>query len=482
MHDIVTFMAARGHRPVVRLAELLAALSKALDMTEGQPEGHCIRACWIGTRIAAEIGLTDEETSDLYYTVLLKDLGCSSNAARICELYLTDDLAFKHDFKRLDDNLPKILGFVIAQTGVRSGLAERFRAIVNIFRNGGTIARELIETRCQRGANIAGRMRFSTVVQDGIRSLDEHWNGGGKPEGLTGEAIPLGSRIALLAQIADVFATGYDRKAAMAEIAARSGTWLDPRLCTAFAAAASRTGFWETMARPDLSEHVLSFGPALREETVDDDYLDDIAEAFGQIVDSKSPYTSGHCERVTLFSDMIAESMGLSADRRRWLKRAALLHDIGKLGVSNSILDKPAKLDAEEWRIMRLHSMNSREILSRIAVFGELAEVAGAHHERLDGKGYPDGIGGDDIGLETRIVTVADIFDALTADRPYRKAMTISEAFAVMEKDVGTAIDPICFAALRGAVLKLEEAEATKVVSPLTREDGEVDLSEAAAA
>ena len=124
----------------VRLAEFLGALSHALDMTEGQPAGHCVRCCWIGIHIGREAGLSDDELWELYYTLLLKDLGCSSNAARICQLYLTDDLAFKHDFKYVDGSLPQALRFVLSHTGLKAGLAERFRAIVKMLHNGGARA------------------------------------------------------------------------------------------------------------------------------------------------------------------------------------------------------------------------------------------------------------------------------------------------------------------------------------------------------
>ena len=152
--------------------------------------------------------------------------------------------------------------------------------------------------------------------------------------------------------------------------------------------------------------------------------------------------------------------MQMSPEKRRWLKRAALLHDIGKLGVSNSVLDKPGKLDDDEWKAMRLHAVYSEEILSRIAVFSELARIGGAHHERLDGKGYPRGITESDITLETRIVTTADFFDALTADRPYRAAMPVSRALAIMDEAVGTAIDPSCLAALKQALARVESMVA----------------------
>jgi len=200
---------------------------------------------------------------------------------------------------------------------------------------------------------------------------------------------------------------------------------------------------------PKLQQAIFALEPAQRSTLVDEDYLDDIAAAFAQVVDSKSPYTSGHSERVTLFADLIAVTIGFSAEQRRWLKRASLLHDIGKLGVSNSILDKPGKLDPDEWKAMQMHAAHTETILSRIAAFGDLAAIAGAHHERLDGKGYPHGLSSDQIALETRIITTADIFDALTAERPYRAAMPVSKALAVMTEMLGTAIDSRCFDALK---------------------------------
>jgi len=436
----------------IRLAELLGALSHALDLVEGQPPGHCIRCCWIGMHIGQAIGLSELEIWELYYTLLLKDLGCSSNAARICQLYLTDDLTFKRDFKSIDGSLPQALRFVLAHTGLKAGLAERFRAIIHSVQHSGTIARELMETRCQRGAEIARMMRFSEGVAQGIQNLDEHWDGGGMPARLRGAAIPIYSRIALMAQVIDVFHTGNGVEAARREIQNRSGTWFDPQLAEAFERVAVRPQFWATLRSDDLQRAIFDLEPAQCIKTVDEDYLDDIAAAFAKVIDSKSPYTSGHSERVTLFADMIAAKMGFPAERRRWLKRAALLHDIGKLGVSNAILDKPGKLDPDEWEAMKSHAALSEMILSRISVFRDLAAIAAAHHERLDGNGYPRGLKGDQIAPETRIITAADIFDAMTADRPYRAAMPISKALALMRESVGSAIDPDCYSALRQAI------------------------------
>ena len=441
-------------------AELVSSLSHALDMTEGQSEGHGVRCAWIGLNIGREAGMEDAELAHLYYTLLLKDIGCSSNAARICELYLADDLTFKRDIKSVNDSLPQILRFVLSHTGMKAGMSERFRSLLTIVTQGGQISRELIETRCQRGAEIVRRMRFPEEVARGILDLDEHWDGSGKPVGLAGDAISPLARIALIAQVVDVFNTSGGKEAALKEVRERSGIWFEPFLVSAFERAAANTAFWRVLASRSLQQTIIELAPEQRGESVDDDYLDEVAAAFAQVVDSKSPFTAGHSDRVALFTDMIAEQLGLSPEKRRFLKRAALLHDLGKLGVSNQILDKNGKLTDEEWQSVRRHPAQSQMILSRISAFQELARIAGDHHERLDGKGYPRGIAGDEISLETRIITVADIFDALTAERPYRAAMPVTKALEILRGDVGTAVDGRCFAALEGALARLERAAA----------------------
>lgn len=438
----------------LRVADLLGALSHALDITEGQPEGHCVRCCWIGVRIGEELRLSPLDLRDLYYTLLLKDLGCSSNAARISALYLTDDLSFKRGHKIVGDSFAQVLRFVVSHTGAEAGFVDRVQSLMNIARNGGEIARDLIAVRCERGADIAHRLRFSDAVAEGIRCLDEHWDGQGRPAGLAGNDIPRAARIALLAQVVDVFHTSGGRDAALAEVRHRTGTWFDPAVVAAFDKVAAGPEFWSVLASPRVEERVFALEPGRIARAVDEAYLDDVAAAFGGIVDAKSPYTAGHSSRVADYAEMVAAELDLPSGRRRWLRRAALLHDIGKLGVPNTILDKPGKLTPQEWQVVRRHPALSEAILSRVAAFGPLARVAGAHHERLDGKGYPNGLTADAIPLDARIITVADVFDALTARRPYREPMGEEAAVAVMLRDAGTAFDRRCLAALASAVAK----------------------------
>ena len=350
--------------------------------------------------------------------------------------------------------------FVFAQTGLEAGLSERIRTLISVIQKSGKIAREVMETRCHRGADIAGRMRFSQTVQDGILSLDEHWDGSGQPQGLKRTQIPQIANIALLAQIIDVFHAESGPEAALGEAIARSGVWFDPALVTAFTAAQQAPDFWPALAAPDLATRVFTMAPAQQCEPVDEAYLDDIAAAFADVVDAKSPYTADHSNRVTLYTDIIAEELGLSPDHRRWLRRAALLHDLGKLAVSNQILDKPGKLDAAEWAMIKSHPGHSETILARVSAFADIAPIAASHHERLDGKGYPYGLSGDEICLEARILTVADVFDALTAERPYRAAMPVAKALVILDADANSAFDPTCIAALKSGLGRLNATVA----------------------
>ena len=434
------------------LAEILSAFSYALDLTEGQPDGHSVRSCWIGTRLGQAIGLNQRDLWNTYYAVLLKDLGCSANAARVAQMFVGDDRRLKHEFKLIGPDAVHFGQFIMTQVGLHAEAPVRDAAIAHLSANAGEIMTGIMDTRCTRGADIARKLRFSDDVAEGIAHLDEHWDGSGLPSGTAGEAIPVNARIALLAQIADVFFMVGGPDAACAEVALRRGSWLDPALVDAFLDLAKAPAFWETLRCPYLEQELFALEPAAERVPVDEDYLDDIAIAFGQVIDAKSPFTGGHSERVGLFADLVAARMGVDDATRRTLKRAAILHDVGKLGVSSRILEKPGMLDAGEWVEMRNHARLTSDILGRVGIMSDFAMIAGSHHERLDGKGYPMGLVARCFARETRIITVADIFDALTADRPYRDAMPVEAALSIMAGEVGSAIDADCFAALEAVV------------------------------
>jgi HD-GYP domain-containing protein (c-di-GMP phosphodiesterase class II) len=445
----------------VRLAEIIGALSYALDLTEGQPPGHCLRGCWIGMHIGRMLGLDTLTLSDLYYTLLLKDTGCSSNAARLWELYGGDELRTKHDFKQVDSqSLLQLARFVLRHAGPGEALRARIKRLVNLYRNGEVLATELVHTRCERGADIVRRLGFSAAVAAGVFSLDEHWNGKGRPQGLRGDYIPIGARIALLAQVVDVFNTVGGESAVDAEVSRRTGTWFDPQVTRAFFAVARSRAFWSGLRPEGLEARVMALEPDAGTLLVDEARLDSIAEAFAAIIDAKSHFTYGHSQRVADYADAIATQLDVPASHRRSLHRAALLHDIGKLGVSNGILDKPGRLDVDEWEAVKRHARFTEDILARVSVFNALAPIAGAHHERPDGTGYPKRLAGAAIPLATRIITACDIFDAITAARPYRDAMPLEQALELMERERDTAIDGRCLDALKNTAAARPPAAA----------------------
>ncbi|MDZ7707107.1 MAG: HD domain-containing phosphohydrolase [Trueperaceae bacterium] len=444
----------------LRLSDVVSALTYALDITEGQPEGHALRSCAIGMAIGERLGLDAEGLSDLYYALLLKDLGCSSNSARLAATFGADDRRVKHAYKLIDLDRPRDgLGFVIGNAGSAAPPLQRLRHVVDVSLGRGGGQRALTEIRCERGADIARELGFSAVTSEAIRALDEHWDGGGHPYRLEGDAIPLAGRILCLAQTVEVFAQAHGPEAAMEVARRRSGRWFDPAVVAALGEAAGEAGFWEGLSPDGLEARVRAAEPVSRMVHADADRLDRVAAAFARVIDAKSPWTFRHSERVRAFALGIAEELGLPPERRPDLSRAALLHDLGKLGVPNLILDKPGRLSEDEFAVIRRHPADSQRILERVGPFRVFAEVAGAHHERMDGRGYHGARRAGELPLEARILATADPFEALTASRPYRDGMSTEEALGLLRRDVGAGVDQACLAALEGFLATSAGAE-----------------------
>jgi HD-GYP domain-containing protein (c-di-GMP phosphodiesterase class II) len=180
----------------------------------------------------------------------------------------------------------------------------------------------------------------------------------------------------------------------------------------------------------------------------DDARLDAIATAFAGVVDAKSPWTYRHSDRASLIVQGLARALGADEHTLADLARAAMLHDIGKLAISNVILDKPAPLTRAEFAEVRAHPLTTERIVSRVPGFEHLAGLAAAHHERLDGSGYPHGLHADELTLPMRLLAVADVYEALTSERPYRHAMSSDDALAVVRSEVPYRLDPEAFSAL----------------------------------
>ena len=443
----------RGATREIALSGLIGALSYALDVTEGEPPGHAVRSCLIGMRLADELGLGAGARSDLFYALLLKDAGCSANSARMAALFAADDHEAKRTSKRVDWARP-FSAFVWSLRTVAPGGSLRARADrLLAIRDEGEVTRSLMQARCDRGAEIARMLGFSDATAEAIRALDEHWDGRGQPRGLHGTEIPLAARILCLAQTVEIFHAAKGVGAAYRVAARRAGQWFDPALVDALGALRADVGFWASLAEPDLS----GVEPPDRALVADENRLDQIAEAFAGVIDAKSPWTRQHSDHACAIATGIAEVLGLEAAAVRDLRRAARLHDIGKLSISNRILDRPGRLTDEEYASVRHHPVITHRILERVPGFSELAPVASAHHERLDGSGYPHGLSAGDLTIPMRVLAVADVYEALTAERPYRPAWSSDRALEIIRLDVPQRLDHDAFAALKDGVAAAAE-------------------------
>jgi putative nucleotidyltransferase with HDIG domain len=430
----------------LRLSEVLSGLSHALDITEGQTRGHAERSCLIGMQLATAIGLDDATRSSLFYALLLKDAGCSSNAAKVASLFGADDALVKSSRRMTDtSSTPQALIHLLRTAGHGGSALDRARHVAAVLRQGRAGARSLVELRCERGAALVRELGLGEVAARAILDLDEHWDGGGYPAGISGEEISMAGRVVCLAQTVEVFWRRGGTGAACEIARKRRGTWFDPALVDAVTSVERDAEFWRSLEAPDVA----ALEPPDRVVIADEVLLDRVAHAFASVVDAKSPYTANHSEGVAEIAVRLAGMLDLDTGMRATLRRAALLHDVGKLGVSNRILDKPGPLDEAEWATVRRHPRWSMEILARVSAFAVVAQIAAAHHERLDGSGYHRGLTAPELDPPTRILAVADVAEALSSERPYRRALSSDEVLSIMRRDAGRGLDLEAYAALR---------------------------------
>jgi HD-GYP domain-containing protein (c-di-GMP phosphodiesterase class II) len=229
----------------------------------------------------------------------------------------------------------------------------------------------------------------------------------------------------------------------------RRGSAFDPEVVDAFLELDKDQGFWETLEQESLLESIWSMEPQTSYSLIPEGRLDDVATVFAEVIDMKSRFTATHSRGVALVAEGLAKKMGLPQEEVSKVKRAGLLHDMGKVSVPNMILDKNGKLTEREWERMRLHPYYTERILSKVELFRPLASIAGAHHEWMNGTGYFRGLRGDQIPEPSHIIAIADMFQALSEERPYRPALPTEQVLATMEKEAGNHLCPECFASLK---------------------------------
>ena len=413
----------------IRLAEVLAALSLAGDLGHGRSLEHSLRATYLACHLGASVGLDDRERRNVFYTGLLQAVGCVGNAHAMSTEMGMDEIAFKSEIAvaNLADRSAQ-LKVAVRHFGSAAG-ALRPLVIARAFTERDA-PREMTRAHCEVGAMVARRAGLGEDVAAGLFSVFERWDGLGQPVGSRGAATPIASRVVAVGIAADLFYLGGDEGVALSRISEASGMALDPDLARAFQELGRRRSLWDALVAPRLWDDCLALEPQPR-HTLDLASLDELAFTLADFADVKSPSFVGHSRGVAALAASAARNLGLGDGEIGLVRRAALLHDIGRASVPNTILDKPRALTPGERERVRLHVYYTERVLERSPALSACAPFAGAHHERLDGSGYHRGTKASALPMGVRILGAADTFQALTEPRPYRAAITGEHAASV---------------------------------------------------
>jgi HD-GYP domain-containing protein (c-di-GMP phosphodiesterase class II) len=405
-----------------RLADLLTALSLTTDVAMGQPMEKAIRATVVATEIARHLALSEGDVADVYYTTLLKHLGCTATMHEDAGLFGPDVPGMRRVAERTDvASLREMLGFARV-AGRGAGLA-RPRFLLRAATAGKEQQNSIFRAVCEVAARTARRLGLGEGVSTALDQTIERWDGKGGPRGLRGESISLAARIAEPATQAIIFHGLGGAEAALEMVGRRAGGWFDPAVVEAFGAVGPAA--LERLDREDPWIAVLGAEPE-PVRLVSSDRLDRVAEAFGDLVDLATPYTLGHSSGVADLACVAADRLGLPDDGT--VRRAALFHDIGRTAVSVAVWEKPGPLTTAEWEQVRLHPYTTERILSRSVVLEPIGRVAGMHHERRDGSGYHRGATASEVPPAGRLLAAADAYQAMTQRRPHRAALDPAHA------------------------------------------------------
>jgi len=298
---------------------------------------------------------------------------------------------------------------------------------------------------CRKGAAFVAGAGILGPASPIIASHHDRYAGGNR-SGLSGAAIPLASRVIHLADRLEVsIAKGANvldqRRSILERLEAGSGELFDPELVALLGRLAAHESFWLELATPWVTRIILTGFDSARVGITEED-LAGLAEVFARVIDAKSPFTHRHSRGVAAVARYVAGRLGRDEREARLLTIAALLHDVGKLSLPESILEKPGPLDASEFNRVKQHTFYTYYWIKPAFPQLRVAEWAAYHHERLDGKGYPFGVDAEGLDLQSRIIAVSDVFTALREERPYRPSLGWTEIEGILRGLVdGGALD-----------------------------------------
>lgn len=406
-----------------RRAEVLAALSICIDLGLGLPMEHVLRSSLLASMLADELELSEEQRATTYYANLVLWIGCHADSHEFSR-WFGDDLAMRRDSYQLDWSGLPYLKFLVRRTGSHQPVTRRTHLLFTLMTAPRTRMAALMHSHCLSAALMAERIGLDHAVAEAVECAFERWDGSGLPSGRRGDEIPLATRIVQLAETCEVHLRTHGTSGALAMAQERSGGQFDPLLVQALARCRDRI---DALPDHDVWTRALQLAP-------DDDVilrgaeLDSLLGAIGDFADLKCPFTVGHSRAVSELAAAAASRMGLPTTDVDIVRRAGLVHDLGRMGVPNSVWETSAPLSESSWERIRLYPYLTGRVLARVHGLETVTAVAEAHRERLDGSGYPRGLNRSAQSMTQRILAAADSYRGSLEHRPHRPALTADAA------------------------------------------------------
>ena len=416
----------------VRAAELVGALSLATDLGTGQPLEHALRTAVLAVRLADLAGASPEEVRDAYYVALLHGSGCTSNGHEAAQLF-GEDIEHRAAFFLVDpSDVNQVVAFYRAH--VAPGRPPEVREqIIEAALSDPVRAADSFAAMCEVAQRFAGWLRLSPGVSTSLEFVFARWDGRGWPKNVGAEGLPLPARVLHVARDFSLFLSAGGRDDARAVLERRAGEAYEPRLVE-FAL----RDFDDALSELDearMWDHALASEP-FPQLYLSEDGIDAGFGAVAALTNLKSPWLREHSTNVADLAEAAAWRLQLPVDAVAHLRRAALAHDLGRVGVSNGIWEKPGPLGFGEWERVRLHPHFTERAFAQSATLAPIGLLAGSHHERLDGSGYHRSVRGSALDLSARVLAAADCYSAMREARPHRPALEPEAAEAQLTREV----------------------------------------------
>ncbi len=410
------------------MADVLASFSVASDLGLGRPVDHTQRSTAVSIALGQTLGLGLDVCQVLHDVALLTYCGCHVYGNEAAE-WFGDDIGFREEAGRTDLVGMSALRLMVRWAGSDGGPSRRLGRTMGLLATRGRAITEQMAEHCAAAGQLAARLGLADEVRRGVEQSYARWDGKGAPSGLGGEALSLETRIADVAGCAETMLRLGGVDAAVEAVTARRGTDFDPAVVDAFVADAGRI-------LATLDEH--ASGPVnepVPRGDLTNAELDAALEALGDYCDLRCPFFAGHARGTAELATGAAEVLQLPAESATVLRRAALVHDMGRAGVSGSVWNKPGPLSQSEMERVRLHPYLVERMFSRPAPLQRIGVLAATHHERMDGSGYHKGVAGAAIAAPARVLAAADAYHAMTQARPYRPALDPDTAARTLQHD-----------------------------------------------